>query len=151
MSEINLKPSQRVGILTAIDPVSSAALKTSAWVDATLYHNILALIDVGVIAATGTLDAKLQQATDNAGTGAKDIAGKAIVQMTQAAGAGNQQALINLKQEELDINNGFKFVALKITPAVAASLISGALLGFDPRYGSASDTVNENATVVQVI
>lgn len=145
----SLKPSQRATIAAAINPQSATTVQVSGWVDASKFANILAKISVGVISATGTLDAKIQQATDSSGTGAKDITGKAIVQMTQAGGSGNQQALINLKADELDATNGFRYVQLSVTPAVAAALIAAEVWGFDAVYGPA-DT-QANASVVQTI
>jgi hypothetical protein len=149
MTGINFKPSQRSSLVGVIAPISAAAVQTSAWIDATTFRNYLATIGLGVVGAAATVDAKLQQATDNAGTGAKDVAGKAIVQFTKANADDGKTALINLKQEELDFANGFKFFRLSITPAVAASLIYGDVRGFDPRYGVATD--NDLATVAQVL
>lgn len=150
MPDINLKPSQRVGVVGAINAQSATTVQTSAWIDATTFHNYLALIALGAITATGLVNAKLQQATDNAGTGAKDVTGKAIAQMSAAANS-NQQALINLKQEDLDIANGFKFFQLSVTPSVAAALIEATVVGLDPRYGFASDAANAAASQQQVV
>jgi len=148
MPDINLKPSQRASIIGAIPPQSAAAVQVSGWLDVTTFHNLMAVVQLGTIGAAATVDAKIQQATSNAGAGAKDVAGKAIVQFTKANTDDNKQALINLKHEDLDIANGFKFVQLSITPAVAATLIAGTVYGFDPRYGQATD--NDAATVTQV-
>lgn len=145
----NLKPSQRVAIAAAINPISSAAAQSSGWVDATLFHNWLAVVQVGVLGASGTVDAKFEQATSAGGANAKDVTGKAITQLTQAGTDANKQALINLKQTDLDFTNGFKFIRLTITPATAASLVAGALLGFDQRYGVASD--NDATTVDEIV
>jgi hypothetical protein len=57
--------------------------------------------------------------------------------------------LINLKQEDLDFSNGFNFFRLTITPATAASLIDGVVLGLDPRYDFASD--NDATTVDEIV
>jgi hypothetical protein len=151
MADVNLKPSQRASIVGAIDPQSSTTAKTSGWIDATVFHNYMAVIATGVIAASGTVDAKIQQATDSSGTGAKDVTGKAITQLTQAASGSSKQALINLKQEDLDIANGFKFFQLSVTPATAAALIMAAVFGFDARYGAASDTGNVAASQAQTV
>jgi hypothetical protein len=151
MSGINLKPSQRVAVVAAIPPQSVAAVQTSGWIDATLFHNYLAMVQLGTLGAAATVDAKLQQATDNAGTGAKDVAGKAIAQFLKATPDDNKQALINLKQEDLDFANGFKFFRLSITPAVAASQIAGTVFGMDTRYGAASDAGNAAASQAQVV
>lgn len=147
--QINLKPSQRAAILGAVNPVSSSSVVTSGWVDATLFHNMMAIVQLGALGSSATVDAKLQQASDNTGTGAKDVTGKAITEFTKTNTDDNKQAVINLKQEELDFANGFKWVRLSITPAVAACLVSGLLVGFDPRYGVASD--NAAATQAQTI
>lgn len=149
MSAINLKPSQRASLVAVIAPISAAAVQSSGWFDATLFHNFLASIQLGVLGASATVDAKLQQATDSGGTGVKDVTGKAIVQFTKVATDDGKTALINLKQEDLDFANGFKWVRLSITPAVAACLIGGDVRGFDPRYGFATDI--DLATVAQVI
>jgi hypothetical protein len=94
------------------------------------------------------LDAKLQQATDASGTGAKDVVGKAITQIVKATGD-SKQALINLRPEELDVNNGFSYVRLSVTVAVAASLTSAQLLGFNPRF--APGDASNQAAVAQVV
>lgn len=147
MSGPALRPSQRVGIVGVISPVSQGAgTAASGWIDATTFHNFMAILQSGVLGASATLDAKIQQATDNAGAGAKDVTGKAITQIVKASGD-NKQVTIDLKQEDLDFNNGFKFFQVSMTVATAASLISGAVLGFDARYGFGTD--NDAASVVQ--
>jgi hypothetical protein len=109
------------------------------------------VVQNGVLGASATVDAKLQQATDNSGTGVKDVTGKAITQFLKATPDDGKQALINLKQEDLDFANGFKWFRLSITPATAACLIAGAVLGMDPRYGAASDAANAATTQAQVV
>lgn len=145
MSGPALKSSQRVGVVGVINPQSSAAVQASGWIDATAFHNFLAVIKVGALGAAATVDAKIRQATSNAGAGAKDVAGTSITQLTKVNTDDNKQVLINLKQEDLDFNNGFKFFQLSVTPATAACLIDGTVFGFDPRYGLGSDN---NATTV---
>ncbi|APO53464.1 hypothetical protein LUI11_15335 [Bradyrhizobium diazoefficiens] len=147
MSGPALRPSQRVGIVGFISPVSQAAgTVTSGWMDATTFHNFLVALKTGVLGAAATVDAKLQQATDNAGTGAKDVTGKAITQLVKASND-NNQVTIDLKQEDLDFNNGFKWFRVSVTVGAAASLVDATVLGFDPRYGFGTD--NDLASVVQ--
>lgn len=147
MFPMAVKPSQRVGVVGVISPVSQGVgAVSSGWVDATAFHNYLAILKTGVLGTAATVDAKFQQATDNAGTGAKDVAGKAITQLVKATND-NDQVTIDLKQEDLDFNNGFKFFRLTVTVGAAASLVDAAILGLDPRYGFATD--NDAATVVQ--
>ena len=145
----NAKASELLAVLATIDPVSQAAgTVTTGWITVANHHALLAVIQTGVLGASATLDAKLQQATDGSGTGAKDVTGKAITQIVKATGD-NKQALINVKPEELDTVNGFGFVRLSLTVGVAASLVSALLLGANPRFASA-DTGNQ-AGVAQIL
>ncbi|PDT58711.1 hypothetical protein HUW42_23980 [Bradyrhizobium diazoefficiens] len=141
-----MKPSQRVGIVGFISPQSTATTVTSGWMDATTFHNFMAVLKSGVLGASATVDAKLQQATDNSGTGVKDVTGKSITQLVKASND-NNQVTIDLKQEDLDFNNGFKWFRLSVTVGTAASLVDATILGFDARYGFGTD--NDLASVVQ--
>lgn len=133
-----LKPSQRAAIVGVIDPDAYAAgTYTTGWVDASRWYSFLAIVAAGDLGSSATLDAKIEQATSAAGAGAKDVAGYAITQLTQAGTDSNKQALINLKSEKLDINSGFTHVRLSMTVATATSDAGAVLMAFDPRYGPA--------------
>ena len=145
----NSKASEMLAVLATIDPATQAAGAVSTgWVSVANYLGFLALVQTGVLGTSATVDAKLQQALDSAGTGAKDISGKAITQIVKATGD-NKQALVNVKPEELDTVNGFGFVRVTVTVGVAASITSAQLLGVNPRYAPAD--MGNQAAVVQVI
>ena len=145
----NSKASEMLAILATIDPASqSAGTATTGWVSVANHHGLLAVVQTGVLGTLATVDAKLQQATDSSGAGAKDVAGRAITQIVKATGD-NKQALINLKPEELDTINGFGFVRVALTVGVAASITGAQLLGVNPRFAPA-DAGNQ-AAVVQVV
>ena len=145
----NSKASEMLAVLATIDPASQAAgALSTGWVSVANHLGFLAMVQTGVLGTAATVDAKLQQALDSSGTGAKDISGKAITQIVKATGD-NKQALINVKPEELDTVNGFGFVRVTVTVGVAASITSAQLLGVNPRFAPA-DAANQ-AAVVQVI
>jgi hypothetical protein len=145
----NAKGSELLSVLATIDPASQAAgAASTGWVPVANYFAILAVVQTGVLGTSATVDAKLQQALDSSGTGAKDISGKAITQIVKATGD-NKQVLVNVKPEELDTVNGFGFVRLTVTVGVAASITSAQLLGVNPRYAPAD--VGNQAAVAQVI
>ena len=145
----NAKGSELFSVLATIDPASQAVgTVTTGWISAGNHHSLLALVKSGVLGTGAKLDAKLQQATDASGTGAKDVTGKAITQIVKAAGD-NKQALINLRPDDLDITNGYAFVRLSLTVAVAASLTAAQLLGFNPRF--APGDASNQAAVAQVV
>jgi len=145
----NAKGSELFSVLATIDPASQAVgTVTTGWISAGNHHTLLALVQSGVLGTGATLDAKLQQATDASGTGAKDVTGKAITQIVKATGD-NKQALINLRPDDLDVTNGYSFVRLSLTVAVAASLTAAQLLGFNPRF--APGDASNQAAVAQVV
>lgn len=149
MSLQNAKPSDRVGVLGAIDPQSATTAKSSGWVSAKLFQSFLITVMAGAFATNATLDAKLEQAQDSSGTSPKDVTGKAITQMTDAGSDDNKQALINLRADELDLDNGYTHFRVTVTPATAAVLIAAGVIGFDPRYAPASD--NDAASVDEIV
>jgi len=145
----NAKGSELLSVLATIDPASQAAgAASTGWVPVANYFAFLAVVQTGVLGTSATVDAKLQQALDSSGTGAKDISGKAITQIVKATGD-NKQVLVNVKPEELDTVNSFGFVRVTVTVGVAASITSAQLLGVNPRYAPAD--VGNQAAVVQVI
>lgn len=145
----NARISEQVAILATLDPVSQGVGTISTgWVSMGKFARLVALIQTGVLGAAATVDAKLQQATDAAGTGVKDITAKAITQIVKATGD-NKQAEIDLRDDELDVNNNFAFVRLTLTVGGAASLVGAAVIGAVPRNGLASDS--NQAAVAQIV
>lgn len=148
MSNPNIKPSAVAPIIKVLDPVSQGAgTVTTGWVSMADSDAVLAILQVGAMSASSTVDAKLQQATDSSGTGAKDITGKAITQLTQAGTDSNKQVEINCWSHELDVAGGFNHVRLSVTVAAAASLISALVLSFYGRY----ETVTDSTTVDEIV
>jgi len=139
-----------VAVAAAIDPdVTAAGTVTSGWVDMAVFSKIMAVVFAGTLGASATVDAKLEQATDGSGTGAKDITGKAITQLTQADTDSDKQAIINCREEEMDKDNDFTHARLSITVAVATSDIGGVVLGLHPDYDLAS--ANDASTVDEIV
>ncbi len=145
-----LNPSDRAAIAGVVDPDAIAAgTVTTGWIAMATFEKVMAVIMAGTLGASATLDAKLEQAQDGSGTGAKDITGKAITQLTQAGSDSDKQAIINLTAEELDVTNGFTHVRLSMTVGVATSDAGAVVLGFDARYQPASD--NDLASVDEIV
>ncbi|RTL40557.1 MAG: hypothetical protein EKK53_15325 [Burkholderiales bacterium] len=143
----NQRVSEGLALIGTIDPVSQAAgTVTTSWLDQSQYLVLMALVAIGAFGASATVDAKLQQATDSAGTGAKDVTGKAVTQLV-AGGGNNRQVLINMKEADLDTEGGFRYVRLSITVGTAATLVFGAVFGGIPRFMP----VTHQAGVAQVV
>lgn len=145
----NMRLAEALSLLATIDPISQGVgTITTGWIPAANHERFLALVQTGLMGASGTLDGKLQQAQDSGGTGVKDVTGKALVQILKAAGD-NKQAEINLRAEELDLANNFTYFRLSLTIGTAASLLSGSVLGGVAKNAPAS-ALNQ-AGVVQNI
>lgn len=143
-------PSEEVAIVATIDPDAYAASTvTSDWADMENFRALLAIIEAGTLGASATLDAKLEQASDGSGTGAKNITGKAITQLTQAGTDDDKQALINVREDELDVANRFTHVRISMTIGTAASDCGALLLGLHPTYGPAND--HDLASVDEIV
>lgn len=145
----NAKISEQLALLAAVAPISQGAGSVSTgWVSAAAFERFQATILTGVLGTSATVDAKIQQATDGSGTSAKDVTGKAITQIVKATGD-NKQAIINLRADELDINNGFNYIQVTITVGTAASLVAAALHGAVAKNAPAS--ASNNTSVAQVV
>lgn len=145
----NARLSEQLARLGAIDPVNqTAGTVTSGWISAADFERFDVTVQTGILGASATVDAKLQQATSSSGTGVKDIAGKAITQIVKASGDA-KQAVINLRAEELDTNGGFNYFRLLLTVGTATSPVSALIQGGVPRHFPAS-ALNA-ASVVQLV
>lgn len=145
-----LRASDEFAPLACIDPDAYAAgAVTTGWISASLFHRFMAVIMAGDLGTSATLDAKIEQASDSSGTGAKDLTGAAITQLTEAGGDSNKQAIINFRADELDLAGGFSHVRLSMTVATATSDAAAMLFGTTARYEPASQ--NDAASVAEIV
>lgn len=145
----NAKISEQEALLATIDPVSQGVGAVSTgWIKADSFERYLATIQTGVLGTAATVDGKLEQATSAAGAGVKDVTGKAITQIVKATGD-NKQALIDLRPNELDLNNGFVYFRLTLTVGAAASLVAASVQGGAAKEMPAS--ASNQAAVVQIV
>ena len=149
MGTINSLGSERAAGVAVVDPdANTAAAYTSAYVSMSDFNQVLAIVQTGVLGSSATVDFKLVQATDSGGTSSKDISGKAITQLVKASND-DDQAVINCRSEELDVANGFDYVAMVMTVGTATSDTSAIMLGMTARYAPASD--NDLASVQEIV
>lgn len=126
----------------AFEPADSIAASTvtGTFVSMANYHRAVLHFNIGDMATGSTVDVSIVQAQDVGGTNVKAITGKAATQLTQAGGDGGQVLAIELRTEELDIANGFDFIAYKIVVAVDASELACTLFGLEPRFAPVPTT-----------
>jgi hypothetical protein len=146
-----LKPSDRAAVVGVIDPdASTAATYTTGWISMSDFQSLMAVVMAGTLGSSATLDAKFEQASDSSGTGAKDVSGAAITQLTQGGtDESDKQAIINLSADDLDLANSFTHARFSMTVGTATSDAAALVLGFDPRYAPASDS--DAASVAEIV
>lgn len=98
-----------------MDPIAQQSSANTAWelafADDAMANRWMAEINFGAIGTS--LDAKVTQAQDSSGTGAKDVTGAALTQILTALQ--NGLATIDIGPGALDDKNGFKYVRVEVT------------------------------------
>ncbi len=149
MAQKTLPPSAEIAILGAIGPAAlTVGARTTGWVPIADFGSFMAIVTTGVLGTDATVDAKIEQATDATGAGAKDIEGAAIAQLTKAEDD-NKQAIIELGAEDLDLANDFTHIRLTVEVGAATSDCGAVLLGVGPRYAPASG--HDAASVAEIV
>lgn len=135
----NSLPTERVALVGVIDPDNySANTYLTEFVPVAKFRRVMAVISVGTMETNSVVAAKLQRASDAAGTGAEDISGAAITNLTAAGTDSDKQSIINYLTDS-EAGDDKMFIGLSVTVSVAASDMSGHLFGFDPFNAPASD------------
>lgn len=149
MAQKTLNPSQLAAIVGVIDPdAAGTGAQQTGWISMSDFQCIMAIVMAGTLGTAATLDAKLEQAQDASGTGAKDVAGSDITQLVKASDD-DKQAIIECWAEDLDLANDFTHVRLSMTVGAATSDCGAVVMGLNPRYGPASDY--DLASVAEIV
>lgn len=145
---INVDGGEKFAVAATIDPQTvNSTPQVSDYIDMSLFHQATFIFALGDMASE-TIDARVQEATDSSGTGAKAL--KSATQLAaHATNNDNKQIVITVRQEDLDRDNDFTHVAGRLvtgnTTGGPACCIG---IGHDPVYGPASD--DDLATVVEI-
>lgn len=150
MGNPNLRPSDRAAVVGVIDPDAyAAATYVTGWIDASLFEDFMAIVMVGDLGSSATVNAKLTAAEDGSGTNPHDITGKAITALTDAGTDSNKQAIINVRADEISADGAYTHFKLSVTVGTATSDMGALVLGLNPHFGGASD--NDATTVDEIV
>lgn len=142
--------SEEVAVLGVIDPDAyTTGSYTSDWCDMTQFKRVMAVIMAGTLGTTAGITGYVYQASDSSGTGAKAITGKSTTELTAVGTDSDKQAIINVREDELDVANDFTHVAAIIVVATATSDGGAIVLGGHPQNGPASD--NDLSSVDEIV
>ena len=138
--------SETLAVVATVDPqVVNNTSASSDYVDMENFRRVIFVIAVG--ATDTTVDAKIQEAQDASGTGAQDLSGKAITQLS--ATDDNKQAIIEVAAEELSDN--YTHVKCVVTAGSGSTGAYVAVIGLAgvARYEPASDL--DLASVAEIV
>jgi hypothetical protein len=131
---------EKLAVVAAIDPDAyGTGTQGTDWADMEKFGQVMFVVMAGALGSSATLDFKVQEATDSSGTGAQDISGKSITQLTDAGTDSDKQAIVNVIAEELDRADGYRYVRGLLTVGTATSDAGVLVLAGDPRFLPASD------------
>ena len=144
---MNARIFDRLALVARVNPASVApGTADSDAVDMSGFRRALFALAAGAIGAGGSVDFTLQSAAAPGGP-FSDVPGKAIATLTQAGGGSNQQALIEIRADELP--DGARYVRGRVTIATAASLVAVIALAGEPRFAPVDG--QDLASVAQTI
>lgn len=126
--------------LDQIVPASRTSAEThSGWLSMRDYHKFTVILQCGALAANATVDLHIEQATDEVGTSAKDVTGKAITAL--GGSDDNKMAVIELDTSELDVTNQFDYVDVTLSVGGNAACLTSVLcIRHQPRFLPVDDT-----------
>ena len=146
----NALASEQAAVVGVIDPDAyTANTYKTANIDMSKWESIMVVVMAGTLGTNATVDAKITEYTGTSEEGAQDIVGKAITQLTEAGTDSDKQAIINLRREEMDIADGFRYVKVQLILATATSDLGLLVIGVVPRNAPASD--NDLSTVDEIV
>ena len=127
------KLTEQIDVVLGVTPQDiGTADVTGAYVAVGNYREVLATLITGSLTATKVATVELLQATDSSGTGAKALA--TAVSATAPTGNGVVIAEVGASVDSLDSNNGFAYVAVKVTCDEAGKLGAATLALGGKRY-----------------
>ena len=135
--ELELSQDAKTVILETMDVGATNSGSTGnwqTWQDARDFKHIRAVIEVGTWDGTDDLDTcKLQQATDDSGTGVKDLTTSASAgdyDTDNPVDADGDQVIIECPTDKLDVDNAFRYVRVYCAEVTGTGTdnITGALI-----------------------
>lgn len=137
-----------IATLVRVTGTANSTPLVSSYVSAKNCGQFLATLMTGDMASE-TIDFAIYQATSSGGAGAKSA--KAIVQVAASAAANDsKEFVIGMRADELDVDGGFSFVAVRaVTGGATGGTVTMLLQGADLRFAPAS--LIDNATVLQLV
>ena len=147
----NCKPSEVIALVGTIDPDAyTANTYTGDPVDMSDWHAALGVLMIGTLGSGASVSMKWEQATTSGGT-YKDVTGAATSTITDDSPdtQSDQQVKLDLRADDLDAANGYRYARLSVTVADATSDVAAVAFGVYPKVGIAS--ASDLASVDEIV
>ncbi len=144
--------SEVAAVVATIDPdVYTANTYLSDAIDMSKYDQLLGVGLVGTLGSSATAVFRWVQATASGGTYKAISPAIATTALTQAVSPddSDKQVLLNLRAEQLDAANNYRWVKLEMVIAAATSDAGAVVFGSGARYGPSYD--NDLASVAEIV
>ena len=128
---------ERIELLYVLHPDLHLGQYDSPWINVSGYHKLLFIWTLGDMGQASTLQMRVYEAQDGAGTGWQVI-GKWPTTLTQAGGDGNDIVVMNLRTEEMDAADNYSYIMIRTLIQAAASNACCHVFGTAPRYAPVS-------------
>jgi hypothetical protein len=135
-----IRADQAAAIVACSDPDAyTTGAITDDIIDMANFEQVMFIVQAGTLGSSATVDFQVYQGDSNALANPKVITGAAITQLTQAGTDSDKQAIVVVKQADLDAAGGFRWIRGTLTVGTATSDAGMIALGFYPTFGPASD------------
>lgn len=135
-----IRVDQAIAVVDCIDPdANTTGAITGDIIDMMKFEQVMFVVMAGALGTSATLDFQVYQGDSAAMGNAKVISGAAITQLTEAGTDSDKQAIVVVKQADLDEAGGFRWIRGTLTVGAATSDSATLGLGYFPTYGPASD------------
>lgn len=145
----NIQLAEQAAVLAVKAGTANSTPLVTPYVSAALVDSAMLVAALGDMAAE-TIDVAIYQATDASGTNAKSA--KAATQLAaHATNNDNKAVVIGIRKEELDLANGFSFIAGRcVTGNTTGGPVGLTVLGGDLRYGPAAGVDSSAVAEVKI-
>lgn len=135
-----IRADQAVAVVDCVDPDAYTTGDTTGdIIDMSRFEQVMFVVQVGTLGSSATADFQVYQGNTNGLGSPKVISGAAITQLTDAGTDSDKQAIVVVKQADLDVANGFRWIRGTLTIGTATSDAGVIGLGFYPTFGPATD------------
>jgi hypothetical protein len=135
-----IRADQAVAVVECTDPDAyTTGAVTGDIIDMSDFEQVMFVVMVGDLGSSATVDFQVYQGNTAALGSPKVITSAAITQLTDASTDSDKQAIVVVKQADLDEAGGFRWIRGTLTVGTATSDAGVIALGLYPTYGPASD------------